>query len=132
MSVKVGNIESEFIVHSPSKDAYVEKKDETLYERIGQKYEGFGGHDLIAGYEFTSDWNTWEVHPNGDEIVLLLSGKITFLLNLPNGQESITLDVPGSYIIVPKGIWHTAQTKIKSKLLFITPGEGTQNKEEPD
>lgn len=132
MSAKVGNIQNEFIVHSQNKDAFIEKNDNTLYERIGQKYEGFRGHDLIAGYEFTSDWNTWEVHPKGDEIVLLLSGKITFLLRLPDGEESITLDEPGSYIIVPKGIWHTAKINVKSKLLFITPGEGTQNKEEPD
>jgi cupin superfamily acireductone dioxygenase involved in methionine salvage len=132
MSVKVGNIQNEFIVHSQNKDAFIEKNDNTLYERIGQKYEGFRGHDLIAGYEFTSDWNTWEVHPTGDESVLLLSGKITFVLRLPDGEESITLYEPGSYIIVPKGIWHTAKISVKSKLLFITPGEGTQNKEEPD
>lgn len=132
MIVKVGNIESEFIVHSPGKDAFVEKNDKTLYERIEQKYEGFAGHDLIAGYEFSSDWGIWEVHPNGDEIVLLLSGEITFVLKLPGGHESITLDTPGSYIIVPKGIWHTAKINTRSKLLFITPGEGTQNKETPD
>jgi oxalate decarboxylase/phosphoglucose isomerase-like protein (cupin superfamily) len=64
--------------------------------------------------------------------VLLLSGKITLILQLHSGQKSVTLQEIGSYIIVPKGIWHTAKTTIKSKLLFITAGEGTLNKEESE
>ncbi|MGB5326523.1 MAG: hypothetical protein WBN40_14040 [Pseudomonadales bacterium] len=131
MKIIVGNIEREFIVHSPSKQAFVEHNDNTLYERLAQNYEGFSGHDLIAADEFSSDWHTWEVHPCGDEIVLLLSGQITFILKFPNAEKSVALECPGSYIIVPKGIWHTAKTNIKSKLLFITPGEGTQNKADP-
>ena len=132
MDIVVGNIERDFIVHSPGKQASVEKNDETLYERIDQKYGGFRGHDLVAAHEFSSDWNTWEIHPHGDEIVLLLSGEMTFLIKLPDGQKSVTLKEPCSYLIVPRGVWHTASTAVKSKVLFITPGEGTQNKEQPD
>ena len=50
-----------------------------------------------------------------------------------NSDKKATVELAdGSYIIVPKGIWHTAKTTIKSKILFITPGEGTLNKPEPE
>ena len=38
------------------------------------------------------------------------------------------LAVPGSFVIVPRGTWHTARTSVATKMLFITPGEGTKNK----
>lgn len=102
-----------------------------FYQRIENNYDGFKSHQLVSSYEFNSDWNTWEVYPHGDEIVVLLSGKITLILQLAGEQKSVTLQELGAYMIVPKGIWHTAKTKVPSKLLFLTPGEGTLKKEEP-
>jgi hypothetical protein len=29
---------------------------------------------------------------------------------------------------VPKGIWHTANTTLPTKMLFVTPGAGTEHK----
>lgn len=57
-----------------------------------------------------------------------MSGEITFLLQTESGETSITLREQGQYIVVPKGIWHTAKTNCKSKILFITPGQDTQHK----
>jgi len=132
MDIVIRNIANEFIVLDPDKKATVEQADEMLYQRIDKNYKGFKSHELVSAYEFDSDWNTWEIHPHGDEIVLLLSGEITFILQLQSGQKSVTLQEEGSYIIVPKGIWHTAKTTVKSKLLFITPGEGTEHRVEPE
>ncbi|TCS43356.1 hypothetical protein BCF53_102383 [Reinekea marinisedimentorum] len=131
MKAIVRNIEEEFVVLSPEKQASVQVSDALLYQRLSKEYGNFSGHELIAAYEFEKDWNTWEMHPHGDEVVLLLSGCITLILKLPQGLESFTLNRSGSYLIVPKGVWHTAATNTKSKLLFITPGEGTENKSEP-
>lgn len=121
-------IEKDFIVLSPDKKASIELADETLYERIDKTYNSFIGHELISSYEFESDWSSWEVHPHGDEIVLLISGEVEFILEEESGETCITLREQGQYLVVPQGIWHTAKTKIKSKLLFITPGQGTQHK----
>lgn len=33
-----------------------------------------------------SDWTTWEMHPEGDEILVLLEGRATMILDGPNGQ----------------------------------------------
>ena len=43
-------------------------------------------------------------------------------------EETVYLQEPGTYVIVPKGTWHTARVAKAAKMLFITPGEGTQNK----
>jgi len=58
----------------------------------------------------------------------LMSGKATFVLQREEGEELISLSKPGEYLIVPQGVWHTAKISDSTKVLFITPGEGTQNK----
>ncbi|MBV9190616.1 MAG: cupin domain-containing protein [Betaproteobacteria bacterium] len=70
-------------------------------------------------------WPTWERHPAGDEIVCLLSGRATFVLE--DGKR-IDVGEPGEFVIVPKGTWHTAKTTVPTKMVFVTPGEGTENK----
>ena len=121
-------INQDFIVLSPDKKAAIEASDATLYQRLENSYNGFVGHELIACHEFETDWESWEVHPHGDEVVLLISGEVTFTLNTEAGQINITLHEQGQNLIVPKGVWHTAQTSKKAKILCITPGPGTQQK----
>jgi uncharacterized cupin superfamily protein len=66
-----------------------------------------------------------ELDPAGDEIVCLLSGRATVILE--DGKR-LELSEPGSFVIVPKGAWHTAKTAVPTKMVFVTPGEGTENK----
>ena len=40
----------------------------------------------------------------------------------------IELHDAGAFTIVPKGTWHTAKTTVPTKMLFITPGAGTEHK----
>lgn len=122
------DISKDFIVLSPDKEATIEKFSSGFYEYIDRKYKGFKGHELISAYEFDEDWSSWERHPNGDEIVILLTGQVTFILDTEAGERSVKLTEPGSYVIVPMGIWHTARTNVTSKMLFITPGEATEHK----
>ena len=122
------SIEQDFVVLSPAKKATIEKKDASLYERIGANYGDFSGYELTACYDFTEDWPTWEIHPKGDETVILLAGKITFVLKLDRGEKLVTLDKQSDYIVVPRNTWHTAKVSDPCKVLFITPGEGTENK----
>ncbi len=124
-----GSIQQEFVVLSPDKKASIERCDATLYERLDKNYNGFGGHELISCHEFSTNWSSWEIHPNGDEVVILLAGRATFILQLAEGEQTQQLAEVGDYIVVPKNIWHTVHTNVKTRLLFITPGEGTQNKD---
>jgi hypothetical protein len=42
------------------------------------------------------------------------------------GSEELT--EPGAFVVVPKGTWHTARTAAPTRMLFITPGERTENR----
>ena len=37
-------------------------------------------------------------------------------------------DAPGDYVIVPRGTRHTARIRKPARMLFITPGEGTETR----
>jgi hypothetical protein len=71
------------------------------------------------------------MHPAGDEIVCLLAGDIDFVLRIDGSERRLRLERPGCYLIVPRATWHTALPRVPSSLLFITPGEGTENRTAP-
>ncbi len=102
-----------------------------IYQTLDTRYNGFGSHTLIAAHEFDSDWPTWEIHPAGDEMAILLSGDITFVLRQDTGDRLIKLEKPGAFLIVPRNTWHTARVGKSANVLFITPGEGTLNETSP-
>lgn len=128
MNVQSSNIAEEFVVISPEKTASLEPFTPTLFQELDERYNGFKGHELVSSFEFDADWATWEKHPAGDEIVILLSGAATLVLDLSGDHRSVALETPGSYAVVPRGIWHTARTNQPTRMLFITPGEGTLNR----
>jgi quercetin dioxygenase-like cupin family protein len=83
---------------------------------------------MVSFYEFDKDWTSWEKHPAGEEFVCLMQGEVDLVLE-QNGRETVVvLNEPGSYVLVPKDTWHTAHVRKPAKMIFITPGEGTQNK----
>ena len=86
---------------------------------------------LVMQFSFESDWQTWEMHPKGDEVVVLLSGAVDFVLMNGDDEKIISLSQAGEYVLVPAGVWHTARIKEKCAMLFITPGEGTENLKSP-
>lgn len=102
-----------------------------IYAELDARFDNFKGHVLVAAHAFGNDWPTWEVHPNGDEIVVLLDGTVTLVMRKSDGDETVTLTEPGSYVVIPKNTWHTARVGAPSRMLFITPGEGTDNRETP-
>jgi mannose-6-phosphate isomerase-like protein (cupin superfamily) len=116
------------VVLHPDLSATVVDVTPTMYQELDRRFEGFKGRTLVGSFEFTEDWPTWEMHPAGDEIVLLLSGEAQMVLDLEGAHRAVILEKPGSYVIVPKGTWHTARISKPTRMLFITPGEGTENK----
>jgi quercetin dioxygenase-like cupin family protein len=90
---------------------------------------GFGTFSrLISQFSFDSDWESWERHPAGEEFVCLLEGSVEFVLEIDGKHERVTLSKPGEYVLVPKNTWHTAKVRKPARMLFVTPGEGTQNR----
>ena len=83
---------------------------------------------LMSAFEFSQPWATWERHPTGEELVMLLSGAATLFLEENGEQRGVDLSEPGQYILVPKGVWHTATTSVPTTMLFLTPGDGTEHR----
>ena len=73
------------------------------------------------------DWDHWEVHPNGDEVLVLLEGETQIVFERPDGEQTFDLK-PGSTLIVPAGVWHRARGQKHVRMLFITYGAGTTHK----
>ena len=103
----------------------------SLYAQLDDRYDGFARHALIACHSFDGDWPTWEVHPRGDELVCLLNGDTDLVLRTAEGDRSVRLNEPGSFVVVPANTWHTAKVHAPTTMLFVTPGEGTENRESP-
>jgi mannose-6-phosphate isomerase-like protein (cupin superfamily) len=80
---------------------------------------------------FAADWPTWEIHPDGDELVTMLSGAMDFVLRLPKGDRVVPLRA-GSSCVVPANTWHTARVGAPCSAQFITPCRGTRNAATPD
>jgi len=62
-----------------------------------------------------------EMHPDGDELLYLVSGAASLRLELPDGDKTVELHA-GDAVVVPKGIWHLITTREPGRLIHITPG----------
>lgn len=82
---------------------------------------------LISEHDFDRDWPSWEMHPEGDEIVRLVQGAVDLHLEYPDGIRVIQLRDQAA-VIVPRGIWHTARVPVPSRTLHISRGQGTQHR----
>lgn len=82
----------------------------------------------VGGIHMRKD-SVWEMHPDGDEALTLLSGAIDVHLN-DEGQESIIRLRAGESCVVKKGIWHKQVVKAPGLLLFHTYGNTTEHKTE--
>jgi mannose-6-phosphate isomerase-like protein (cupin superfamily) len=103
----------------------------TFYQELGEEFPDFRGHVLIQRFTFSDPWPTWEVHPEGDEFVYLIEGDTDFVLMVEGNETTLRVSDPGSYVVVPRGTWHTARPHAPTTMLFVTPGEGTLNAETP-
>jgi mannose-6-phosphate isomerase-like protein (cupin superfamily) len=99
------------------------------YEAYGQRNASDGAEGrLVTMYRFTESWDSWEMHPAGDEVVLCLSGQMTLHQEHKDGStDSVTIG-PNEYAINPPGTWHTADIAGEATALFITAGMGTEHR----
>lgn len=83
---------------------------------------------LVSLFRFTENWDSWEMHPKGDEVVSCLSGTMTLLRELADGEVEVVTLGEGDYTINSPGSWHTADVTGEATVLFITAGEGAQHR----
>jgi quercetin dioxygenase-like cupin family protein len=81
---------------------------------------------LVCMFTFTRSWNTWEMHPQGSEVVLCTSGAMTLHQERADGSKATVTVTAGQYVINEPGTWHTADVHTEATAVFITSGIGTQ------
>ena len=82
---------------------------------------------LLTVLPLRATWTNWEMHPAGDEILFMLEGQATFILELADGVKEMTLST-GRLLVIPQGAWHTADVSGPGRMLAITAGLGTQHR----
>jgi mannose-6-phosphate isomerase-like protein (cupin superfamily) len=73
----------------------------------------------------------WEVHPDADEVVSCLIGKIRLCLRAEpaeaagRGAEEVRLPA-GTAAIVPRGRWHRIELDVPSSIMTVTVPRGSR------
>ena len=97
------------------------------YQAYGERHAADGAEArLVSQFTFTEPWTSWEMHPNGHEVVLCISGTMVLHQEHPDGSRVQVKLEPGQYAINAPGVWHTADVSGSATGVFITAGMGTQ------
>ncbi|MDA0789343.1 MAG: cupin domain-containing protein [Proteobacteria bacterium] len=67
-----------------------------------------------------------EMHPDGDEMLHVISGKVRVSCDSSPGEDLIL--GPGDTCIVPKGEWHKVSVIEASRFIHITPGPNGEHR----
>ena len=99
--------------------------------RAGRRGAGgdLDGWRLTAFHAKTADdvhADHWEMHPEADEIVSCVVGKIRLFLRLDGRGEEVVRLGAGTAAIVPRGRWHRIELDIPSTILALTLPRGTR------
>ena len=118
--------ESTFIHLDEGGDAVLMPVDEDFWTKMHSRLDR---GRLVSRFRSEDNWESWERHPAGDELILLLSGRMTLLVEKPNGSVARSDLGPGGAVVVPRGCWHTADVHEPCDALFVTPGRDTEHRE---
>ena len=113
----------------PGPGVHVLDVDERFWQTIGDRTELQTGRLVMAG-DTTADWDHWEMHPHGDELIMVVRGAVRIHLDAPDDPtptEPIELAAP-QLVSMPAGTWHTMDVIEPARVVTITWGAGTQHR----
>lgn len=88
-------------------------------------------HRLVGTFDFASSEDLHsslqEMHPEGDELLFVVSGAIDVHLAEPGSERTIPLEA-GQAAVVPRGVWHRLVMRRPGKLLFVNCRTGMQTR----
>jgi uncharacterized cupin superfamily protein len=103
--------------------------DMSWYEGYAERHGPDGAEGrLVSMHSFTEDWDMWEVHPEGSEVVLCVTGEMVLHQEAPDGTSATVGLGAGEYAVNEPGVWHTADVRDTATALFITAGRGTAHR----
>lgn len=99
------------------------------YAAYGARHGNDGAEGrLVSMHRFTGSWDSWEMHPAGDEAVICLEGEMLILQEHGDGTTDEVRLRAGEYAVNLPGTWHTADIVGEAVALFITAGLDTQHR----
>ncbi len=120
------NISESFVALGEAGAAHILPVSPTFWQDLAMGK--LGNFSRLVSYgHYEADWPSWEMHPNGEEFVMLLEGDVEVLLKHAGAVRSERLSQSGAYVLIPRGTWHTAKIHRASRMFFITAGEGTEH-----
>ncbi|MBM4244023.1 MAG: cupin domain-containing protein [Deltaproteobacteria bacterium] len=66
----------------------------------------------------------WERHPDGDELLYVLEGRVEVTVLAEEGPHVEAVPA-GSLFVVPRGLWHRQHAEQTVRLLFATAADTT-------
>jgi len=103
--------------------------DMQWYEDYAERHAADGKEGrLVSMFTFDQSWDTWEMHPQGSEVVLCTAGSITLHQERADGSRRTVMLNAGEYAINEPGTWHTADVDKEATAVFITAGLGTEHR----
>lgn len=71
--------------------------------------------------------DAWEQHDGGDELLVLLSGRVEMKLRQPDGQLATHELSAGEALLIPAALAHSGRALTpRAEVLFVTPRQGTR------
>ena len=99
------------------------------YQSYGERHGADGAEGrLVSQHTFTEGWPTGELHPKGEEVVICTQGAMVLTQEFPDGTQKTVPLCAGEYAINPRGVWHIADVEESATAIFITAGEGTEQR----
>ncbi len=83
---------------------------------------------LVTSHDMTDGFPHWERHPQGEELLIALSGRFRVRLETAEGEIAEAEMGHGEVFVVPTGLWHRVDVLEAGRLMFVTAGEGTEHK----
>lgn len=81
------------------------------------------GHTIDAPLLTREPPHDGEMHPDGDELLFLVAGRVTVVIEDEDPPREVPL-ARGQATIVPQGVWHKLRLHEPSQILYVTPGPG--------
>lgn len=99
-----------------------------LRHRTIREFHVDGGSMLgVALLECSAPPDHWEIHEGGDELLVVISGKIGIEISHADGRADWQVISAGQCMLVERGAAHAVNVLEDAAVLFMTPLEGSRS-----
>ena len=103
--------------------------DDTFWATIDQRTELHTGRPVMAD-DTSDDWDSWEMHPDGDELIIVTTGAVRLHVEHPDRPDlgaPVVVRSP-EMVVMPAGTWHTLDVIEPARVITVTWGRGTEHR----